>query len=76
MISKTKIKQKCYGTGRALCNKLNNQDVKEIKYLLEKTNMSQSDIAKKYPIGQGRMSRISNGKCWTHIESKNKPNWL
>lgn len=58
------------------CNEVSNQEVKEIKYLLEETSMSQSDIAKRYPIGQGRISRINTGKCWTHIESKNKPNWL
>ena len=47
--------------------KLNDKKVKEIMELLEKTNMTQREIAEKFNICRSNISDINNGKIWTHI---------
>lgn len=48
-------------------SKLKEDQVKEIKELL-KTDMSQSEIGKKFDVSKTTIYRIKHGKNWSHIE--------
>jgi predicted XRE-type DNA-binding protein len=48
-------------------SKLNDEVVKDIKYLLEKTKMKQWEIAEIFGVDQTTISRINIGKQWSHI---------
>lgn len=43
----------------------------EIKKLI-KENIEQKDIAKMYGVDKSIISKISTGKIWTHLSSKNQ----
>lgn len=48
--------------------KLNEIKVKEIKTLLSKNNMSQTQIAKLYNVKYNTINRIKTEKTWAHIK--------
>lgn len=47
--------------------KLDEMKVKEIRYLLENTNMYQHEIAKHYGVSQNIISKINRGLLWSHV---------
>jgi hypothetical protein len=49
---------------------LSEQEVGEIKWLLENTDETQEQIAKLYPAGQSTISHISSGKTWADVDPK------
>lgn len=54
-------------------SKINKRDVKEIKWLVEHSNMKSESVQKKY--GVNGVLDIHKGKTWKHVEGKTKPNW-
>lgn len=48
--------------------KLTESQAKEIKNLALKTDLSNMEIAKKFPVTHSTVSNIKNGKSWSHIK--------
>lgn len=49
------------------CSKLTEIDVKEIKLLLDKSNVTMTEIAKKYNVSRTLIGYIKRGKLWSHV---------
>lgn len=49
-------------------SKLREGEVREIKRLLENSDMSQNEIAERFNTTQTNISAINVGKAWTHVE--------
>jgi predicted DNA-binding protein YlxM (UPF0122 family) len=49
-------------------SKLTESDVKEIKGLLENSDMSQREIGERYGVDQTAISKINVGRAWTHVD--------
>lgn len=47
--------------------KLNDEEVKDIRCLLENTNMTQEEIGKIFGVGRGTVSNIKTKRDWRHI---------
>jgi predicted XRE-type DNA-binding protein len=52
---------------RNLAAKLDNEKVKDIKYLLENTCMRQYQIAEIFGVHKDTISKINTGRNWSHI---------
>ena len=53
------------GNGQA---KLTEKDVKQIKIMLQRTDMTQKEISKKFPVDPKAISKIHNNKRWAHVK--------
>lgn len=53
---------------------LTNDQAAEIKWLLENTDKSQTQIAENYPIGRGAVGDIKTGRTWDYVNAKNPNN--
>jgi len=60
-------KKGCKGSKNNMA-KLNEDQVREIKRLLNETNLSQREIGEKFGVGQMIISNIKTGKYWSHIK--------
>lgn len=54
-------------------SKLNKKDVKEIRWLVEHSDMKSKSVQEKY--GIDGVLDIHKRKTWKHIDGKNRPNW-
>lgn len=53
--------------------KLIKEEVKEIRWLLNNTDMLQKEIAKKYNTGSANISHINTGINWQHVTETKRP---
>jgi len=73
-IERNKERSKSHKQKLALSNtKLAKNDVREIRWLYEETNMSQKDISEKYPTSRKSVSNIVNKKTLSFVNGKKKP---
>jgi len=54
-------------------SKLDEESVREIKWLIEKTNLTQKEISNRYNVCRKTVSFISRGKRWSHVTEIVKP---
>lgn len=54
-------------------SKLNKQEVKEIRWLYEETDMTLKDVSNHYPVSKSSVSSIMNKKTFTSVTGKQKP---
>jgi len=54
-------------------SKLNEREVKEIRWLYEKTDMTLKDVSNHYPVSKSSVSSIVNKKTFTSVTGKQKP---
>lgn len=51
------------------CSKLDEDDVREIKRLLEDDSIYQYEIAEEFDVDRATITYIKQGKTWTHVEA-------
>lgn len=56
--------------------KLTDEDVREVKWLLENTDFYQKTIAEKYNIWHTQVSHIKNGRSRSDVEGAKRPDWF
>ncbi len=56
--------------------KLSIKDVKEIKWLLNETEVYQKDIAKKYNVSKYSISKINMDDVWKNVNDTLRPDWF
>jgi len=55
-------------------SKLNREDVREIKWLLKNTSLTQKQIGRKYNIKKNTVSAIHRESNWKHVKKCKRPN--
>lgn len=73
-------KHPLYGKERSIetrkkISKLDDKKVKEIKWLLENSIMTNKEISKKYDIHRSTIQSVKNKRVYSNINSKKKPKW-
>lgn len=71
---KKKLSQKLSGSKNPT-SKLKQEEVKEIKWLINNTNLIQREIGKRYDVNQARISSIKRGDSWSVVQEMKRPKW-